>query len=489
MNSREGGYPVETEVKTDLAVEGQFIRPPSQSIWDALRDAVRGTEADYTQIAVGKAIFLLAVPMILELIMESTFAVVDIYFVGSLGPSAVATVGLTETYLFLLYSVAMGLSMAVTAIVARRIGEKNMEEAGRTAVQAMFIAFMISVPFAVAGIFFARDLLALMGADAWTLEHGYGYMQWMLGGNAVVVLLFVVNGIFRGAGDAAIAMRVLWLANTFNIILDPLLIFGWGPFPELGIEGAAVATNIGRGIGVLAQLWVLFKGGKHIRTVRSQLVLDWKIIVKVIRTSLGGIGQMIVAMTSWIFVMRIIADFGSQAVAGATIALRIMMFTMMPAWGMSNAVATLVGQNLGAGKPDRAERSVWVTGFWNMLFLVGVAVVFFMFNESLVGIFTDDAVVISVGAMWLQIVSYSYFVYGWWMVAVQAFNGAGDTSTPTKINLVFFWLIQIPLSYVLAKVLGIGLPGVFWAIFVSETSVGLFTLWLFKRGRWKTVQV
>lgn len=397
--------------------------------------------------------------------------------------------GLTETYLFLLYSIGMGLAMAVSAIVARRIGEKDKEQAGISAVQAIFLAVLVSLPFAFIGIFFAKDLLGLMGADAWALEHGYRYTQWMLGGNVVIVLLFVINAIFRGAGDAAIAMRVLWLANGVNMVLDPVLIYGLGPFPELGIEGAAIATNIGRGVGVLTQLWVLFKGGKHIRVLRAHLSLDRQVISKIIRTSLGGIGQMIVAMTSWIFVMRIIAEFGSQAVAGATIALRIMMFTLMPAWGMSNAVATLVGQNLGAQKPDRAERSVWVTGSWNMAFLIAVSVFYFLFSDSLVSIFTNDTEVISVGGKWLTIVSYSYFVYAWWMVAVQAFNGAGDTATPTKINLVFFWLIQIPLSYLLGKTLGLGHTGVFWAIFISETSVGLFTLWLFKRGRWKTVTV
>lgn len=379
--------------------------------------------------------------------------------------------------------------MAVTAIIARRIGEKNKEEAGITAVQSIFIAVLVSLPFAFIGIFFAKDLLGLMGADAWSLEHGYRYTQWMLGGNAVIMLLFVINSVFRGAGDAAIAMRVLWIANGVNIILDPVLIFGLGPFPELGIQGAAIATNIGRGVGVLTQLWLLAKGGKHIRVVRSHVHLHWQIIVKILRTSLGGIGQMIIGMTSWIFLMRIIAEFGSQAVAGATIALRIMMFTLMPAWGMSNAVATLVGQNLGALKPERAERAVWVTGFWNMLFLIGVSVVYFLFSKSLVGFFTDDQEVISVGEKWLTIVSYSYFVYAWWMVAVQAFNGAGDTATPTKINLVFFWLIQIPLSYVMAKTLGMEHTGVFWAIMISETSVGLFTLWLFTRGGWKTAKV
>lgn len=473
----------------EIAAENQSSRRTINSLWQELKDAIRGSEADYTQIKIDKAIFLLAVPMILELIMESTFAVVDIFFVGKLGPSAVATVGLTETYLFLLYSIAMGLATGVTAIVARRIGEKDKEKASITATQAIFIAVLASIPFMIAGIFFSKDLLALMGGDAWTIEYGYKYTQWMLGGNVVIVLLFVINAIFRGAGDPAIAMRVLWIGNGINIILDPVLIFGLGPFPEMGIEGAAVATNIGRGVAVLIQFWVLFKGGKHIKALRSHLHFNRELILKIVRTSLGGIGQMIVAMTSWIFIMRIISEFGSQAVAGATIAIRIMMFTMMPAWGMSNAAATLVGQNLGAKQPDRAERSVWITGFWNMIFLIAVAVVYFLSSESLVGIFTSDKEVIAVGGMWLKIVSYSYFIYGWWMVSVQAFNGAGDTVTPTKINLVFFWLIQIPLSYFMSKILGMDVLGIFWAIFISETAVGLFTLWLFKKGSWKKVAV
>lgn len=475
--------------ENESKVENNSDKSKSNSIWQQLKEAVRGSEADYTEIKIGKAIFLLAVPMILELIMESTFAVVDIFFVGKLGSSAVATVGLTETYLFLLYSIGMGLSMAVTAVVARRIGEKEKEKAGITAVQAIMLAILVSVPFAIAGIFFAKDLLAIMGGDEWVIEQGYRYTQWMLGGNAVIMLLFIINAVFRGAGDAAIAMRVLWIANGINIVLDPVLIFGWGPFPELGIEGAAIATNIGRGTAVLVQLYFLFRGGKHIRVLKSYLKPQWEIVTNILRTSIGGIGQMIVAMTSWIFIMRIISEFGSEAIAGATIAIRIMMFTMMPAWGMSNAVATLVGQNLGAQKPDRAESSVWITGIWNMAFLILVAVVYFFHSETLVGIFTDEVGVIEIGGMWLKIVSYSYFVYAWWMVATQAFNGAGDTMTPTKINLVFFWLIQIPLSYFMSKILGMNVEGVFWAIFISETSVGLFTLWLFKKGKWKNVKV
>ena len=462
---------------------------PSRTMWQELKEAIRGSEADYTQIGLKRAIFLLAIPMILELVMESTFAVVDIYFVGKLGASAVATVGLTETYLFLLYSLAMGLAMSVTAIIARRIGEKSKEDAGVAAIQSIFLALLCSLPFAIAGIFYAKELLTLMGADAWSLESGYRYTQWMLGGNAVIILLFVINAIFRGAGDAAIAMRVLWIANGINIILDPLLIFGWGPIPAMGIEGAAIATTVGRGVGVAIQLWTLFNAGKHIQVRIEQLHWNGKIILNILRTSLGGVGQMIVAMTSWIFLMRILSNISSEAVAGSTIALRVMMFTMMPAWGLSNAAATLVGQNLGAGNPDRAESSVWKIGGYNMIFLSLVSVIYFFFNDQLMRIFTDDATVITIGSEWLRILSYSYLVYGWWMVAVQAFNGAGDTSTPTKINLVFFWLIQIPLSYWLAIELDWKHSGVFWGVFISETSVGLFTLWIFSRGKWKTVKV
>jgi putative MATE family efflux protein len=328
-----------------------------------------------------------------------------------------------------------------------------------------------------------------MGADAWVIENGYHYTQWMLGGNGIIMLLFVINAIYRGAGDAAIAMRVLFIANGINIILDPLLIFGYGPFPELGIEGAAIATNIGRGVGVVMQLWILFKGGKHIKVTFAQIRLNARIMINILRTSLGGVAQMIVAMTSWIFLVRILADIGSEAVAGSTIAIRIMMFTLMPAWGLSNAVATLVGQNLGAGNPARAESAVWKIGIYNMLFLICIGVIYFFFHDTLVGIFSDDPKVIAIGGEWLRILSYAYFVYGWWMVSVQAFNGAGDTRTPTYINLVFFWLIQIPLSYFLAITQGWEQSGVFWGVFVSETSVGLFTLWLFTKGKWKNVKV
>lgn len=473
----------------ELAVTPSLSPSPRPSFWSDLRAALRGTNADYTRIPLKRAVFLLAVPMMLELVLESTFAVVDIFFVAQLGASAVATVGLTETYLFLLYSIAMGLAMAVTAIVARRIGERRGEEAALSAVQAIAVAVLVSLPFAVAGIVWAQDLLRLMGADAWAVEHGYRYTQWMLGGNVVILLLFVINAIFRGAGDAAAAMRVLWVANALNIVLDPILIFGLGPIPALGIEGAAIATNIGRGAGVLMQLWILVRGSEHLRIQRASLRWHGATLWQIVRTSLGGTGQMIIGMTAWIFLMRILADISTEAVAGATITLRIMMFTLMPAWGMSNAAATLVGQNLGANEPARAEAAVWRIGWMNMAFTLAVSVVFFFLNKELIALFTDDFSVIVIGGEWLSILSYSYFVYGWWMVSVQAFNGAGDTATPTWINLVFFWLIQIPLAWALALPLGWAHSGVFWGVFVSETAVGVFTLWLFSRGRWKSQKV
>ena len=465
------------------------VKSPKRNLWKALLEAIKGTEVDYTTISLKRAIFLLAVPMILELVMESTFALVDIYFVGKLGASAVASVGLTETYLFLLYSIGMGLAMAVTAIIARRIGEKKGENAAESAVQSFILAILFAIPFSIAGIFYAEELLGLMGADDWTLTNGISYFQWMLGGNVVIMLLFVINAVFRGAGDAAIAMWVLGIANGINIVLDPLLIFGWGPIASMGLEGAAIATNIGRSLGVFVQLWILFRGGKHIQVKLSQLYWNTKAMLIILKTSMGGIGQMIIGMTSWIFLMRILADIGSEAVAGATIALRIMLFCMMPAWGLSNAATTLVGQNLGAKDPQRAESSIWKIGKYNMIFLLLVSIVFFFFNETLIGYFSDTPEVIKVGGKWLEILSYSFFIYGWWMVTTQAFNGSGDTTTPTKINFVFFWLIQIPLAYFLAIDQDWGYSGVFWAVFFSETSAAIFTLWLFTRGKWKTQKV
>jgi putative MATE family efflux protein len=454
-----------------------------------LYDALRGTEQDYTQGSIRRAVFLLAVPMILEMAMESVFAVVDVFFVASLGPSAVATVGITEAVLTLVYAVGIGLSTGSTALVARRIGEKDRHGAASAAVQAMLVAVIASVPFALVGIFFAREVLAFMGADAWSLEHGYRYTAWMLGGNAVIMLIFVGNAIFRGAGDAAIAMRVLWVANGINIILDPALIRGWGPLPEMGIEGAAIATNIGRGVGVAMQLVVLLRGGKHIRVLASQIHVQASLMWRLIRVSLGGIGQLIIATSSWVGLVRIMSTFGSEALAGYTIAVRIIVFTFLPAWGLSNAASTLVGQNLGARDPARAEKSVWIVGWATMSFLALIGICYILLDEMLVRIFTREAAVVAAGAECLRTVSYGYLFYAWELVMIQAFNGAGDTLTPTKLNLLCFWMIEIPLAYLLALRLGVGERGVYWSIIIAESTAGIVGIWLFRRGRWKKREV
>jgi putative MATE family efflux protein len=379
--------------------------------------------------------------------------------------------------------------MGTTALVARRIGEKYPREAADAAVQIILVGVAASVPIALAGAFFAKDILVLMGADAWSVATGYRYTVWMLGGNAVIMLIFVINAVFRGAGDAAIAMRVLWLSNGINIVLDPALIFGWGPLPALGIEGAAVATNIGRAVGVLMQLWVLLRGAKHIRVLTSQIRVHADVMGRLVRTSLGGIGQFIIATSSWLGLVRIVSVFGSEAVAGYTIAGRIFVFTLLPAWGLSNAAATLVGQNLGARQPERAERSVWIAGLATTGFLAAVSLVYISFNEALVRIFTSEARVVAAGAECLRIVSYGYLVYAWGMVMAQAFNGAGDTITPTKINFFCFWLLEIPLAYLLAIPLGGKEIGVYWSIVIAEATAGLVAIGLFRRGTWKQVRI
>ena len=492
MGQKKNTEAIASNQNTVMKDEEQTVeidKKSDSSIWSKLLDALMGSEADYTKIPLRQAIFLLAVPMILELVLESVFAVVDMYYVGQLGPAAITTVGITENYLYFLYAIAMGLSMGITAIVARRFGEKDREGAVRSATQAIFIALFASLPFAILGIVYSKSLLGIFTDDPWILEQGYPYCQWMLGGNAVIMFLFVINAIFRGAGDAALAMWVLTIANVLNLILDPLLIFGIGPFPELGITGAAVATNIGRGIGVIIQLYILFVGGKRIKLLFSKIRIELGLIFKILKTSIFGIAQMFISMLAWFFLMMILTDISTEAAAASTIVIRLMMLTLMPAWGLSNAAATLVGQNLGANDPKRAEKSVWIIGLYNMVFLILVSIAYNMFDEQLVSIFTNDATVISIGSEWVRILSYSYFIYGWWMVSVQAFNGAGDTITPTWINIVFFWMIQIPLAYFLAYNYNWSYSGVFWSIFVSESMAGIFTLWLFKRGRWKRVKV
>ncbi|MEK7728216.1 MAG: MATE family efflux transporter [candidate division KSB1 bacterium] len=455
------------------------------SLWRDLREAIRGSQQDFTEGSLGRAILLLAVPMVLEMVMESLFAVVDVFFVARLGADAVAAVGITESIDTLVFALAIGLSMSTTAMVARRIGEKDHEGAATAAVQAVILGVLLAIPVAVIGVLFAPDLLRLMGAEESIVTSGAGYTKWMLGGNITIMLIFLINAVFRGAGDAAIAMRALWLANILNIVLDPCFIFGWGPFPEMGVTGAAVATNIGRGVGVLYQLYALARGQSRIKVPRTQLRVDFEVMGRLIRVSLGGIFQFLVATASWLALVRIVAIFGSAALAGYTIALRIIVFAILPSWGLGNAAATLVGQNLGAHKPERAERAVWVAGLCNMAFLGVIAVLFIFFAKPLVELFTRDPEVVPLGVDCVRYISYGYVFYEYGMVMVQAFNGAGDTNTPTLINLGCYWLFQIPLAYALALLTDLGARGVFLAITISESTLALVAILLFKRGRWK----
>jgi len=455
----------------------------------AIWEAIRGTEQDFTEGPVGRAILLLSVPMVLEMSMESLFGIVDVFFVAKLGADAVAAVGLTESMLALVFAIAMGLSMATTAMVARRIGERNHEGASVAAGQAVWLGIAASSVVGVIGILCARPLLEALGASGGVMATGSGYTTVILGGAATVIFLFLNNAIFRGAGDAVTAMHVLWIANGINIVLDPCLIFGWGPFPELGLTGAAVATTTGRGIGVLIQFWLLFRGRGRVRIERRHLLPDATVIRRLGRVSFTGMLQFLIATASWLGLVRIIAVFGSAALAGYTIALRVIIMALLPAWGMSNAAATLVGQNIGAGKPDRAETSVRRTGLWNMIFLSSVGLFFIIFAASVIGWFTSDPGVLPYGIDCLRYVSYGYAFYAWGMVIAQAFNGAGDTLTPTLINFFCYWLVQIPLAYALAIPVGMGPRGVFMAIAIAESILAVVAILAFRRGKWKEQQI
>ena len=451
--------------------------------------AVTGKANEFTSGSIRKAIFMLSIPMILEMLMESIFALVDILYVSQVSVNAVATIGLTESVLTLVYAVAIGLSMAATAVVARRVGEKDIEGASKAAVQVIFLGVAVAAIISAIGIIYPKHILSLMGGEPDLIAEGYGYTQILLGGNVTVMLLFLINAIFRGAGDASVAMWALVLSNGLNIILDPIFIFGFGPVPEFGVQGAAIATTIGRGTAVLFQLVILFVGYSKIKIGINDLVLRLKVMFNLIKVSLGGIGQFLIGTSSWVFLMRIMSEFGSEVLAGYTIAIRVMMFTLMPAWGMSNAAATLVGQNLGAQKPDRAERSVWKTGKYNAIFMGLVSIVYLVFAPQIITLFNaTDAVVIS-GSNCLRIIAAGYIFYGYGMVVINAFNGAGDTKTPTYINFVCFWLFQLPFAYVMALTLNIGPSGVFWAITVAEILIALIAIIWFRRGDWKTVQV
>jgi putative MATE family efflux protein len=460
-----------------------------KQVFHFFKIAFTGKEEEFTTGSIRRAVFMLAIPMILEMLMESIFALVDILFVSRVSVNAVATIGLTESVITLVYAIAIGLSMAATAIVARRVGENDIEGASKAAVQVIFLGIFVAFIISIIGILYPKEILALMGAEPDLIAEGYGYTQIMLGGNLTIMLLFLINAIFRGAGNASVAMWALILSNGINIILDPIFIFGLGPIQAYGVEGAAIATTLGRGIAVIFQLVILFKGHSKIKIAITDLVFRLKVMFNLIKVSLGGIGQFLIGTSSWVFLMRIMSEFGSEVLAGYTIAIRVMMFTMMPAWGLSNAAATLVGQNLGANKPDRAELSVWKTGRYSAVFMGLVSIVYIVFAPQIITLFNTTADVIKYGSLCLRILASGYIFYGYGMVVINAFNGAGDTKTPTYINFVCFWLLQLPLAYFMALTLDLGPIGVFWAITIAEVLIAIVAIILFKRGTWKTIKV
>jgi putative MATE family efflux protein len=461
--------------------------PPS--FWSSIREALRGSHQDFTTGSLNRAIFLLAIPMVLEMVLESLFAVVDVFWVGRLGADAVATVGLTESLLTLVFAVGMGLALSTTAMVARRIGEKDPSGAAVAGVQSIVLGLATSLAIGLPCWFYAPRLLQLMGASPKIVATGSGYARIALGGCGAIVMLFLNNAIFRGAGDAAVAMRLLWVSNIINLILDPCLIFGWGPFPKLGVTGAALATFTGRSIGVLYQFYRLWRGTERIRILLTQLRVNLDVLWRLVRVSLTGILQFAIANVSWIGLVRIVSMFGSAALAGYTIAIRIVIFVILPSWGLSNAAATLVGQNLGAKQPERAEKSVWRTGLYNMAFLGFVGIIFILFTEPIIRLFTNDPAVVPLAVSCLRILSYGNIGFAYGMVMLQAFNGAGDTVTPTVVNFFGFWLFEIPLAYALAVPLHFEADGAYLSIIIAEGAIALAGILLFRRGRWKQRQI
>ena len=460
-----------------------------EGLWRTLGEAVKGSSIDYTTAPLGRAIVMLAVPMVMEMAMESVFVLADVFWVAHLGADAVATVGLTESMLVLIYTLAMGLSIGATAIVARRIGEGDAEGASRAAVQAIAIGLGVSIVIAVGGAWFAEDLLRVMGASPEVIATGSGFTRVMLGGNVTIVLLFLINAVFRGAGDAAIAMRVLWVGNAINIVLGPCFIFGLGPFPELGVTGAAVATNIGRGTAVVLQLLTLMRWGGRVNVARRHLALDLPTMGSMLRLSGSGTLQILIGTASYVALVRIVSIFGSAALAGYTIGMRLVIFALLPSFGISNAAATMVGQNLGAGHPDRAEKAVWTAAFYNMLFLGAVGLVFLVAARPIVSAFTTDAAVAGYAVTCLRIVSGGFLFYAYGMVLTQSFNGAGDTWTPTVINLVVFWVLELPLAWFLSHGGGLAAGGVFVALAVAYSLLAVVSAAVFRRGSWKRARV
>jgi putative MATE family efflux protein len=459
------------------------------SLWSTVKEAIRGSHQDYTEAPIGRAVLLLAIPMVLEMMMESIFVVADVFFVGKLGPDAVATVGITESLMTVMYALAIGLSIGAAATVARRIGERDADHAARSAVQSILMGLGAAALFGTIGVLFGPNLLAIMGASDDVLQTGSTFSRVMLGGSGTVVLLFLINAVFRGAGDAAIAMRVLWFANAINIILGPCLIFGLGPFPELGVVGAAVGTTIGRGSGVLYQLVHLSRRGGRIQIRRHHLGFDLDVMRTIMRISGTATFQNFVNTASWMGLVRILTGFGSAAVAGNTIGIRIILFALLPSFGVSNAAATLVGQNLGAGKPDRAEAATWKAGLYNTICLGTVGAIFLLLAPQLIQFFTSDPEVARYGVRCLRIVSAGFLFYGYAMVFSASFNGAGDTRTPTLINIFCLWIWEIPLAWALAYPFGVGPTGVFIAVSVAFSTMAFVAGWQFSKGTWKLKRI
>jgi putative MATE family efflux protein len=454
--------------------------------WQLIKDAILGKEQDFTSLPLKTAIFILAIPMILEMMMESAFAVVDIFFVAKLGEHAIATVGLTESVIIITYAIGFGITMAGTALISRRFGEKEYHEAGTATFQLLIVGMIISIFLGVGGWVFAEDLLRLMGAEEEVVKTGTNYARIVFAGNMAIMLLFLINGAFRGAGQAHLAMRTLWVANGLNIILDPILIFGIGNWSGFGLDGAAIATTLGRSIGVVYQLYHLFNGKHRLKILRHNLVVKWETIRKIIDLSLGGMGQFLIDSISWIALTRMNAEFGSAALAGFTIAFRILIFTILPAWGLSGAAATLVGQNLGAKEVDRAEKAVWLTTRYNVIFMASVTGIYLLFNQQLAGFFTDIPEVREIAAQGLWVISIGYVFFAVGMVLTQAFNGAGDTKTPAWINTGVLLAMEVPLAYFLAFPMGLKYLGIFIAIAFCHSFHALVSLYFFKKGKWKT---
>ncbi len=453
------------------------------------RQALNGEEQEFTKGSIDRAIVLLSIPMILEMAMESLFAVVDIFFVAKVGPEAVATVGITESVLTLVYSVAIGLSAAATAVVARRIGEGDRNAAARAGAQVILIGVVLSVLIAIPGYFFAEEILGVMSQDQSVSATGHQFTRLLLTCNLPILLLWMLNGIFRGAGDAATAMRALWIANAVNIVLCPIFIFGLGPIPAMGVLGSGIATTIGRSTGVIYQLWNLFEVGRIVKLRWAMLRPQWDVVGNLLRVASGSTGQYLIGSVSWIFMIYILGQINKEVVAGYTIAIRVVIFCILPSWGMANAAATLVGQNLGAGQPERAEKSAWRAGYFNLLFLAIIAAICLIAAPQLIYFFNQSPEVVESGSLALRIIAGGYVFYGWGMVLTQAINGAGDTFTPTILNFVFFWLVEIPLAWLLALHLDWGQTGVYWSIVIAESGLALAAIWLFKKGGWKLAKV